>query len=224
MVARIIGLGFGAIAGVALLILGFVTIGNLTFISQASTANGTVIKFRSGGRGVYPVISFITADGRSVQFTGPVGSNPPEFEIGQTVKVYYNQDNPVGSAKPDSLLSLWFYAGLAGIFAVIFGVLGLSFYSAFFIRQRRIKWLQQNGQRITGEVANIRLNTNVRNMRKSPNVITVHWVDPKSGQIITFKSDNIWLDPLPFSPGSPINILVDPNNLKRFYVDTSPLI
>ncbi|HEX2914482.1 MAG TPA: DUF3592 domain-containing protein [Chloroflexia bacterium] len=223
MVLRSFGLIFGAIGALALLIVLIFTIGNLTFISQAATANGTVINLKQGGRAYFPVIRFSTSAGQAIQFTGNNGSSPPEFQIGQNVKVFYKPDNPASSAKADSFLSFWFEAMLAGIFALIFGGIGLVCYSFYYFIQRKIKWLQRHGQRVIGQVSSIRLNTHVRNRGKSPRVVTVHWLNPQSGRMHTFTSGNIWLEPLPFEAGSPISILIDPSNLNRYYVDPAAL-
>jgi hypothetical protein len=147
MVLRLLGLIFGGIGAFALLIALFFTIGNLTFISGAATANGTVVNLRQGGRGTYyPVVQFSTADGRSIQFSAQVGSNPPDVQVGQTVKVYYNQANPADSAKADTFLSFWFETVLAGIFTGIFGGIGLVCLTIYYFIQRKIKWLQRQGQ------------------------------------------------------------------------------
>lgn len=221
MVAKILGLIFGGTGAVALLIVLFFTIGNLTFISQASVADGTVIRVQRAGNGYNAEINFTTSDGRAIQFTSLVQSNPPEFEVGQKVRVYYNLNNPAESAKPDSFLSFWFWPGLFGIFVVVFGGIGLVCYSIYYFSQRKIKWLQRNGQRVTGHITSIRLNSAVRNRRKSPHKVQVHWSDPRNGQTHSFESANIWLDPLPFSPGDELSVLIDPKNIRRYYVDTS---
>ncbi len=224
MIEKIMGLVFGGIGAVNLVIVLFFTIGNLNFISQAATAEGEVIRLNGKNSEVYnSVIRFTTSNGQVIQFTNSVGSNPPEFQIGQKVKVYYNLDNPAGSAVPDSFLSFWFRPLLFGLFTLIFGGIGSGFYLAYYFAQQKMKWLQRNGQRVTAQIVSIQLNTRVRNQGKSPHVIVAQWLNPQSGQMHSFTSGNIWLDPLPFTPGSSISILFDPNNLRRYYIDTSPI-
>lgn len=219
MIAKIMGLTFGAIGAVALLVVLFFAIINFIFLSQAATAEGTVTTVQQSGRGFNALISFPTSDGRVIQFTSPINTRPPEFTVGQKVRVYYNPDDPAGSARPDSFISLWFWPFLAGIFAVVFGLIGLGFYSVYYLNQRKINWLRQNGQRVTGQVSQVRLNPSVRNRGKSPHQVWVQWRDPKNGQTHTFKSANIWLDPVPFSPGMEVSVLVDPKNTARYHVD-----
>jgi hypothetical protein len=221
MVTKILAICFGAIGAVALLATLFFVIGNVTFISQAATAEGTVTRLQQGGNKYRAVIDFTTSDGRDIEFISPVNSNPPEFEVEQKVRVYYKLDDPTGSARPDSFISLWFWPILSGIFTVVFGVLGLGFFSVYFLNQRKIKWLRRNGQRVIGHITKITLNTHVRNGGKSPRVVWVQWRDPQNGQALTFRSDNVWLEPLPFAPGMEIPVLIDPKNIGRYYVDTA---
>jgi hypothetical protein len=223
MVAKILSYIFGAIGAVAFVLMLFLVITTFTFISQASTTEGTVTKVQRAGRGFNAVIGFNTLNGRAVEFTTPGSTNPPEFQVGQRVRIYYNPDNPASSARPDSFYSLWFWQLFPGIFALIFGGLGLAFFSVYFFNQRKIKWLRRYGQTVTGQIDRIQLNTAVRNGRKSPYIAWVHWRNPENGRTYTFKSDNIWLDPLPFSPGAEVNVLIDPANIGRYHVDISSL-
>jgi hypothetical protein len=44
--------------------------------------------------------------------------------------------------------------------------------------------------------------------------------DPASNQVYLFHSGNIWYDPTDYLPKS-LEVLVDPNNLHRYTVETS---
>jgi hypothetical protein len=70
-----------------------------TFLATAATAWGEVIDLetrraygRQGKRSYvysidHPVVRFPLPDGEMVQFTSQIGSTPPEFQVGQSVKV-----------------------------------------------------------------------------------------------------------------------------------------
>jgi hypothetical protein len=209
----LIGLGFLVIA----LIFGITT---QLFISQASVAQGTVIGAASpdSGRRSSALIRFSTSDGQVVQFNSPVQSNPPEFHLGQTVRVYYNLSDPQSSARPDSWLSLWFWTGLAGLLGLVFGLVGAGFFSAWYLNYRKQKWLQRHGQRLTAVITAIRQNTHVRNRGKSPYVIEARPREPRKG-VNYFKSGNLWDNPAPLIPGDEISVLIDPRNARRYLVE-----
>jgi len=58
-----------------------------------------------------PEVVFSTADGEEVTFTSGVGSSPPNYRIGQQVKVFYEPTEPQ-NAKVDSWLERWFDAAV----------------------------------------------------------------------------------------------------------------
>lgn len=224
MIWKLFAIIFGGIGAILLLIALVFGSSTQLFISQASVADGTVIAAASpdSTRKSVATISFTTSSGQEVQFNSPVSSSPPEFRLGQKVKVYYNPSDPAGSARPDSFLSLWFFSMLSGILALAFCGVGFGFFIVWFLNWKKRKWLQSNGERVTAQVTNIRLNTSVRNMGKSPYVVLAQWNDPFKNMTYTFKSDHIWADPLPFGPGDEVTVLIDPKNYSRYYVEVQP--
>jgi len=212
---------FGGAGLVCLLIALVFGVSTQLFLSQASVADGTVIGPRNpeSGRKYASTISFTTANGQAVQFTTSVSSSPPEFQLGQKVKIYYSPDNPEASARPDSFLSLWFLPGLFGLLALIFGGLGIGFYMVDFLNRRKIKWLQTNGQRVTAVVSEVRLNTSLKNRGKSPYVVTAQWRNPANSQLYSFKSNSLWVEPAPVAPGKEVSVLVDPKDFGRYHME-----
>ena len=53
-----------------------------------------------------PVFSFATANGQTYTITSTVSSNPPEFSVGQHVKVLYKEGDP-RVARLESFRQLW---------------------------------------------------------------------------------------------------------------------
>jgi hypothetical protein len=108
-----------------------------TFLATAATAWGEVIDLetrraygRQGKRSYvysiyHPVVRFPLPDGEMVQFTSQIGSTPPEFQVGQSVKVLYHPAQPQ-SARIQGFWELWgqatFCAGL-GVILLFFGVM-----------------------------------------------------------------------------------------------------
>jgi Protein of unknown function (DUF3592) len=73
------------------------------FLATAATANGMVVdvvKVREENSegteetNYYPVVQFATARERVVRFRGDQGSNPPDYGVGDSVRVLYDPANP----------------------------------------------------------------------------------------------------------------------------------
>ncbi len=70
-----------------------------------------------------PVVSFPVGPTRQVRFKSMAHSNPPEYEVGASVRVLYDPTRP-DEARIRSFTSLWLpLAGLGGL-GIIFTVLG----------------------------------------------------------------------------------------------------
>jgi hypothetical protein len=65
------------------------------------------------------VVQFTTVEGESLTFTDAVGSSPPKYSEGDTVKVMYPPDKP-GAARIPSWFRMWFLSSFSALFAVIF--------------------------------------------------------------------------------------------------------
>ena len=99
------------------------------FLESAVPAQGVVTALveSSGSEGgtVYkPVVQFTTADGQTAGFTGSVGSNPPRYSVGQTVKVLYSPTNPSDARLP-GFFGMWFVPVFLGIFGATFLAIGI---------------------------------------------------------------------------------------------------
>jgi hypothetical protein len=54
----------------------------------------------------HPVVQFTATNGREVAFTDRAGSYPARYDVGETVEVYYNPDEPQDALVKD-WMSLW---------------------------------------------------------------------------------------------------------------------
>jgi Protein of unknown function (DUF3592) len=89
------------------------------FLAKSAAADGVVVQLdkvaakSTTGPGrvtiYYPVVRFTAANGRVVQFTRGVGSDPPDYRVGDAVRVHYDPSNPQ-HATIESLLDLWGWA------------------------------------------------------------------------------------------------------------------
>lgn len=76
-----------------------------------------------------PTFSFTAADGMTYSVTSTSSSNPPEFEVGDSIIVLYEASSP-DQARIDSFGQLWLasiiFGGVGAIFFVI--SIGMAFY------------------------------------------------------------------------------------------------
>jgi Protein of unknown function (DUF3592) len=88
-----------AMAGIGVKVL----VDSQHFLATAATANGVVVdvvKVREEDSeqtlvtNYYPVVQFATARERVVRFRGDQGSNPPDYRVGEPVRVLYDPANP----------------------------------------------------------------------------------------------------------------------------------
>lgn len=221
MVSKLFGFIFGGIGLVLLVMaLGFAFSTGLA-IGSSSAANGVVIDGgdTGGGRKVTALIEFTSQAGQVVRFRSAIASNPAEFQTGQQVKVYYKPSDPAGSAMVDSVIQLWFWSLLFGFLALVFGTIGLVSLVIWFTGERKKKWLEQHGQRIQARITEVKKNTRVHNLGKSPYYVVARASETRNSLSPVFRSNSVWNLPATATPGSDINVLVDPNNYNRYYVE-----
>ncbi|MBD1881669.1 MULTISPECIES: DUF3592 domain-containing protein [unclassified Coleofasciculus] len=96
------------------------------FIKNSSSTTGTVIdlKLQASRKShiYFPLFQFQTPNGEIVKVESNMGSNPPGYQVGQSVPIIYNPNSP-NEAEINSFWSLWFAAifllGMGGLFAGI---------------------------------------------------------------------------------------------------------
>ena len=103
---------------------------------------------------------------------------------------------------------------------LVFFAIGLIFVALIVKKNRKIKWLLENGQVIHGTVTEIVFNTCVNVNGRHPRVVYCSYQDPGTGMIYQFKSRNIY-DSITncIAIGDSIDIYVDPENYAKNYVD-----
>jgi Protein of unknown function (DUF3592) len=95
------------------------------FIRRSVEVDGEVIQLeRSQDRDRYgytyaPVFTFTAMDGSMHTVTSDVGSSPPGFSIGDSVRVRYDPANPE-NARIHSFVQIWGSPILSGVIAVCF--------------------------------------------------------------------------------------------------------
>ncbi len=92
-----------------------------SFIKQAVKAEGIVIDFVSDRRSSKPLVRFKDAQGNTIEFTSSLSTNPPRYNIGQTVNVLYLPQEPK-NATIDDFLSLWSGQLVLGVVGILFAI------------------------------------------------------------------------------------------------------
>lgn len=195
-----------------------------TFLEKAITVKGTVTELlpsRSDNSTTYkPVVSFTTKDGKQIQYTSSVSSNPPSYEVGETVEIFYDPADP-HDANINGFASLWLAPLILGFIGTIFFLIGFSFFLFGKLKQKKIEDLKFNGKTIATKFDHVQLNSNYKVNGRSPFLIYSQWLNPATNELHLFKSEDIWFDPTNFIPLEEIKVLIDPVNPKKYYMDIS---
>lgn len=89
-------------------------------------------------------------------------------------------------------------------------------------RRRNRKWLLSHGRPVVAHVEEVRKET-VRGSQAVSWVIIANWSDPVDGTAYRFKSERLKADPSNQLRSGVVNVLIDPNNPRKHYVDLSEI-
>lgn len=227
-VLKIVSAVFSTV-GIGMLVASFFVFSNTTsFISRAVEAHGKVTDLErsrssssSGSSTTYrPVVEFTTATGKRIEFVSSVGSSPPSHRVGEAVKVLYNPADPQ-SARIKSFFQLWFGFLIVFFMGLVFAAIGLGMILVRSRGRQRAEWLRQHGRRMKTAYKGVELNQSLRVNGRSPYHIITQSPDPSSNTVRVFESENIWFDPSEYIKSETIDVLVDPNNPKKYVMDIS---
>ncbi|MEQ7128677.1 DUF3592 domain-containing protein [Actinopolymorpha sp. B11F2] len=215
---------FGLVGSILLVVTVWVVVSTVSFLSSAERLDGKVVELTeqtssssgSNGSGTawYPTVEF-TVDGETYSFQSSQGSNPPAYEVGDTVEVAYDPDDP-NDARLASVGAAYFVPLITGGLGIVFTPIGVT----LFVKGRRIlaqrAWLRRNGREIWAEIAHIGLEFNIRVNGRHPYVVHATWHDDQSGRTYTATSDYVRRDPGPGLRGQThVRVLYDPADPDR---------
>jgi len=125
----VIGIVFPLVGGLLFAIGAFLFFRTRNFISKAQEVQGTVVQMvwsssSDGGGGYSPVYQFRAISGQMITVQDSLSSSPPMFEVGQTIDVLYDPENPQ-NARIKKFWSLYFVPILLGGMGLIFGGVGI---------------------------------------------------------------------------------------------------
>jgi len=125
----IFGLIFGFVGFVLAALALFFLIRTRSFISRSKQTQGTITQMvyssDSDSSGYTPVFRFRTLEGQEVEVSGNLRTNPPQFQVGQTIEVLYDPENPQ-KARIKKWMNLYFVPALLGFLGLVFGGIGVG--------------------------------------------------------------------------------------------------
>lgn len=216
-------LGFGIVMLIISLIIFFsVKKFNASAVKTTGTVIDLIAKRDSKSTTYSPVVTYNDKAGIKHRYISSVSSRPPAYNIGEQVEIYYNPNDP-----DDAKINGWWqYFGvlITGLFALIFGLIGLGYHIVRKVGLARKERLKQSGQLVPASFISVDVNRFVSVNRRNPFFIRCEWKDPLTGIKHPFKSGFIWSDPTPYiDQNKKIDVYVDGNNFKKYYVDISSL-
>lgn len=211
------------IVGIVFVVFGiFSQISTSKFLKTAVKTNATItniIVSRDSDGDLYHNVSVsFVADGKV--YEGTLNEYNSNMYVGGSTTIYYNPDNPDN------------FIGNGGkSFNYIFIVLGFAFISVAilvmyrFAKKKQEKFrLQKEGICLTAKISNIHKDFNCSYNGRNPDVIECSC--EYNGKIYTFISEHILADVKSICESKNITeleVLVDPNNFDKYYVNIEPL-
>jgi len=203
-----------AIAGLGCGVLGFWLVkSRYDLMNEGIKTTGTVIELNHSKNTVAPVVGFKDEWGNDLVYNSGNYTSFNSFEIGQTVNLYYDPSNPEDVTLDGEGWWNWF----PFIFLITHG--GVGFGGLYWlIKKRRLqKWLQQSGHEIQARLIQVKETYN----KGTYYTLQCEWTDPYTNTLYTFESESMSKNPSDLvATGSNIRVLIDPNNPKRYWMDT----
>ena len=196
-----------------------------SFVAAAAVAQGTVIDLeasRSDNSTTWrPVVRFNLPDGRAVQFSSSMSSNPPSYHKGERVEVLYQPSQPY-NAKINGFLSLWGGPLIVGGLGAVFFLIGGGILVFTRVKAQRDEYLKLHGVPIRTRFQNVELNQALAVNGANPFRIVTQWQNPATSEIHLFHSNNLWFDPSQYLvKGQDITVFIEQGNPKKYFVDVS---
>jgi hypothetical protein len=194
------------------------------FLGEAARAEGTVvdlIESRSSDSTTYrPVVNFTATSGRTIGFASSSGSNPPSYDRGDKVDVFYLPADPE-NARIDGFFSLWGGATILAGLGSAFLIVGAGLMLVPMLKRRRDEYLRQHGTRIETVFQRVELNKALSVNGRHPFRILTQWQNPSTSKVHVFESSNLWYDPTDHIKSDSIAVYIEKNNPKKYVVDLS---
>jgi len=204
-----------AIAGLVCGAIGFSLVkSRYHLLNEGIKTTGTVIEFDHSKNSVAPVVEFNDEWGNAQVYRSSNYSSLGSYEIGQKVTLYYDPSKPEDATLDGEGWWNWF----PFIFLVTHGGVGIGGLYWLEKKRRLQNWLQQSGHEVQAKFTGIKETYNKGRYYS----VQCEWTDPYTNLLYTFESDSTSKDPTGLiAQGSTVRVLIDPNNPKRYWMDTA---
>lgn len=125
-VLKLVGFIFIIIGGMFTLIGGGFGVENWLYVNNAQSTVGTVVGLDySGGRSARIVVQYQPTSGQTIEASPGLRSNPPMAQVGETVKLYYQANNPT-DIRLNNFVNLWLLPVIFGGIGIVFLIVGIG--------------------------------------------------------------------------------------------------
>lgn len=194
------------------------------FLATAVTTEGVVtemVRSRSSDSTTYsPVVEFTTESGELIEHSSTSGSNPPSYDVGEKVTVYYQPGQP-HRAKISGFFSLWGLATIFGIMGSVFFFIGGGWIAYGWHRAKEVDSLKRTGTPILAEIQSVQPNTSLTVNGRNPYQITAQWLSPYDNKVYVFNSENLWFDPRSYIDREHVTVFIEQDDPDTHFMDTS---
>jgi len=174
----------------------------------------TVIDLNHSKNNVAPVVGFNDERGNPRVYSSSNYTSFESFEIGQKIDLYYDPSNPEDVTLEGEGWWNWF----PFIFLFTHGGVGIGGLYWLEKKRRLHQWLQQSGHEVQAKFTGIKETYN----KGRYYTVQCEWTDPYTNTLYTFESESSSKDPSGLiGPSATIRVLIDPNNPKRYWMDTA---
>lgn len=205
----------GALCLIGALPLGYSTWNAERLIARAA---GTVVRNNTEGANFSTEVKFLTPDGVSHSFITQT-SSAKTYKVGRELPVAYDIQDPEQARIDLPAPQPWAGPILLAVWGVILSLLGgIPLYLSY-RKTNHSDWLMLNGRPIDAKFSGVIGNPSLVVNGRSPFRVGAQWTDPATGRLCQFMSDDLWDDPSSKITNHTIRVLVDPNNMKRYWMD-----
>lgn len=220
---------FAAIGVLLLAVALFLAIKTIRFVSSSELTTGVVVDIVSISSGTIdrdytPVVRYVPRRGDTLTYQ-PTWSSSFMYPIGQRVPVYFNPNRPE-EAEIKSFTAQWFGTMISFLLGAVYGGIGGGMLLHAERKRRLMKWLKQpgNAECVKASIISVRKNTSYSENNIHPFHITCQWTQSATKRTFLFKSENMWFDPTPYLTSEMIDVLINPQNPRQYWVDISFLL
>lgn len=195
-----------------------------SFKKTAHTTTGEVTNMirveQAKNHSYSPVIRFQTDQGKTVEHVSSVLVKTDKYQVGDKVDMLYDPVNPKDTVIKGffSEWGLTMMFGYVGVVALLFGLAPLLWLKH---KAKKTKTLMSTGRPVEATIQGVYPNKRFKVNGKNPFQIHAQWQDPATQNVYVFKSDNIWFDPTHYIKKERITVFINPENLKKYYMDIS---